>query len=87
MVLLHHRIAEGGLDAPQAEDDARLDPVILLDAGQQRGILLGLLLALSDAPVGDAAVEVLPDLLVESGWLRICSNTRVSGLIEPMTRS
>ena len=45
----------------------RVDAVILLDAGKQRRIFLRLLLAGGDAPVGDAAVEILPDLLLELG--------------------
>ncbi len=42
-----------------------VDAVVALDARQQRGVLARALLAGLDAPVGDAPVEVLPELLVE----------------------
>ena len=67
MVLLDVRIAEGRFDAPEPEHDPAVDPVVLLDAGKERRIFLRLLLAGRDAPVGDAAIEVLPNLLVEFG--------------------
>ena len=67
MVLLHHRIAERGLDAPQTEDDGALDAEILLDAREQRRVSPGAFLPGLDAPVGDTAIEVLPELLVELG--------------------
>ena len=67
MVLLHIRIAEGQFDAPEPEHHRAVDPIVLLDAGKQRCILLGLFLARGDAPVGDAAVEILPDLFLELG--------------------
>ena len=65
MILLHDRIAERRLDAPEAEQRAALDVVVLFNAVKERGIFLRLLLALADAPVGDAAVKVLPDLFAE----------------------
>ncbi len=65
MVLLHHRIAVGGLDTPQAEQEHAVDADIFFDARQQRGVLLGLFPALGQAPIGDAAVEILPDLFLE----------------------
>ena len=46
---------------------AALDAEIFFDAGKQRRVLLGFLPAGDDAPVGDAAVEVLPELFVEFG--------------------
>ena len=63
MVLLHQRIAEGGLDAPQRQQRAALDAEILLDPREQRLVLPQRFLAGDDAPVRDAAVDVLPDLL------------------------
>ena len=65
MVLLHQRIAIGGLHAPQRQQRAALDAKILFDPREQRLVLPQRLLAIDDAPVGDAAVDVLPDLLVE----------------------
>src|SRR5436853_91399 len=65
VVLLHDRIAERRLDAPQAEDDSALDAEILLDPREQRRVGLRALLSGLNAPVGDAAVEILPELLVE----------------------
>src|SRR5712691_12242860 len=67
VVLLDVRVAEGRFDAPQPEHHRAFDPVVLLDAGEQRRVFLRLLLAGDDAPVGDAAVEILPELLVEFG--------------------
>src|SRR4029077_6997385 len=46
-----------------------LDAEVLFDAGEQRRILLRLLLAGNDAPVGHAPIEILPDLLVEFGLI------------------
>src|SRR5262249_9190820 len=40
---------------------------VLLDAVKERCVLLGLRPALGDAPVGDAAVEILPELFGELG--------------------
>ena len=65
MVLLHQRIAIGGLDAPQRQQRAALDAEILFDPREQRLVLSQRFLAGDDAPVRDAAVDVLPDLLVE----------------------
>ena len=65
VVLLHQRIAEGGFDAPQRQQRAALDAEILLDPREHRLVLPQRLLAGDDAPVRDAAVDVLPDLLVE----------------------
>src|SRR5262249_32695400 len=45
VVFLHVRIAEGRFDAPESEHDPAVDPVVLLDAGQERGVFLRLLLA------------------------------------------
>src|SRR5690348_15644011 len=45
LVLLHLRVAVCGLDAPYSEHHAALDSHILLDAAEQAGIFLGLLLA------------------------------------------
>src|SRR3984893_12945851 len=67
VILLDIRIAEGGLDSPQPEHDRALDPEVLLDAGEQRRVFLRLLLAGNDAPIGDAAIEILPELLAEFG--------------------
>ena len=65
MVLLHQRIAIGGFDAPQRQQRAALDAEILFDPREQRLVLPQRFLAGDDAPVRDAAVDVLPDLLVE----------------------
>ena len=65
VVLLHQRIAKGGFDAPQREQRAALDAEILFDPRKQRLVLLQGFLAGDDAPVGDAAIDVLPDLFVE----------------------
>ena len=65
MVLLHQRIAIGGFDTPQRQQRAALDAEILLDPRKQRLVLLQRFLAGDDAPVRDAAIDVLPDLLVE----------------------
>src|SRR5262249_54868491 len=54
VVLLHVRVAIGGLDPPQTEHDRALDPKILFDAGKEACVFLRLLLAGNDAPVGDA---------------------------------
>ena len=69
MVLLHQGIAERGLDAPQRQQRAALDAKILLDPREQRLVFFQRFLAGDDAPVGDAAIDVLPDLLVELGLL------------------
>ena len=65
MVLLHQGIAVSGFDAPQRQQRAALDPKILFDPRKQRLVLLQRFLAGDDAPVRDAAIDVLPDLLVE----------------------
>ena len=65
VVLLHQRIAIGGLDAPQRQQRAALDAKILLDPREQRLVLPQRFLAGGDAPVRGAAIDVLPDLLVE----------------------
>ena len=65
MVLLHQGIAVGGFDAPQRQQRAALDAEILFDPRKQRFILPQRFLAGDDAPVRDAAIDVLPDLLVE----------------------
>ena len=65
MVLLHQGIAIGGFNAPQRQQCAALDAKILLDAREQRVVLLQGFAAVDDAPVRSAAVDVLPDLLVE----------------------
>ena len=65
MILLHDRVAERGLHAPQAEQRHRRDAIIFLDAREQRREFLGAFLAEGDAPFRDAAVEILPELLVE----------------------
>ena len=65
MVLLHQGIAIGRFDAPQRQQGAALDTEILFDAREQRLVFLQRLLAGDDAPVRGAAVDVLPDLLVE----------------------
>src|SRR5439155_308987 len=67
MVPLHDRIAERRLDAPQAEDDAALDTEILLDACEQRRVGFRALPSGLDPPIGDTAIEVLPELLIELG--------------------
>jgi hypothetical protein len=67
VVLLHQGIAIGGFDAPQRQQRAALDAVVLLDPGKQRLVLLQRLAAFDDAPVRDAAINVLPDLFVEFG--------------------
>ena len=65
MVLLHQGIAIGGLDAPQRQQRAALDAKILFDPRKQRLVLPERFLARDDAPVRGAAIDVLPDLLVE----------------------
>ena len=65
MVLLHQGIAIGGFNAPQRQQRAALDAKILLDPGEQRLVLPQRFAAVDDAPVRGAAVDVLPDLLVE----------------------
>jgi hypothetical protein len=65
MVLLHLRIAIGGFDTPKSQQRAALDAEILFYPRKQRLVLLQRLLAGHDAPFGDAAIDVLPKLLVE----------------------
>ena len=65
MIAMHNRVAVGRLDSPEAEHDRGRDPEFLLDPRQERRVLLQHLLAGDDAPVGDATVEVLPELLTE----------------------
>ena len=65
MVLLHQGIAIGGFNAPQRQQRAALDAKILLDPREQRLVLLQRFAAVDDAPVRGAAIDVLPDLLVE----------------------
>ena len=65
MVLLDQGIAEGGFDAPQRQQRAALDAEFLFDPCKQRFVFLQRLLAGDDAPVRDAAIDVLPDLFVE----------------------
>src|SRR5882724_5862243 len=62
MILLHERVTECGLDAPKSEDHAALDTEILFDARQQRPVFLQPVLPSLDAPVRNAAVDVLPEL-------------------------
>ena len=69
VVLLHQRIAEGRLDAPDAEHDRGLDAIVALDARKQRRVLFCLRPAGDDAPIGNAAIEILPELLVELGLI------------------
>ena len=69
MVLLNQGIAEGGFDTPQRQQRAALDAVIPFDPCKQRFVLLERFPAGDDAPVRDAAIDVLPDLLVEFGLL------------------
>jgi len=63
MILLHQGIAERGFDAPQRQQCAAFDAEILFDPREQRFVLLQRFLAGDDAPVRDAAIDVLPDLL------------------------
>ena len=70
MVLLHLRIAIGGLDPPQRQQRAALDAKIMLDPREQRLVLPQRLLAGDDAPVRHPAIDVLPELLVEFGLAR-----------------
>ena len=65
MILLHLGIAEGALDAPEREQRAALDAEVLFDAREQRFVLFQRELAVNDAPVGDAAIDVLPGGLGE----------------------
>ena len=65
VVLLHQGIAERGLDAPQRQQGAALDAEILFDPREQRFVLLQRRLAVDDAPVGHATIDVLPGLLGE----------------------
>ena len=65
MVLLHLGIAVSGLHAPQREQRAALDAKFPFDPDKQRFVLPQRLLAGDDAPVRDAAIDVLPDLLVK----------------------
>jgi hypothetical protein len=78
VVLLHHRIAEGRLDAPQPEDHGAPDAKILLDAREQGAEFPQAFLAGLDAPVGDTAVDVLPELLVE---LRLAAHLLEDGQV------
>lgn len=55
-------------------------PIILLDAGQQRCTFLRLLLAEGDAVVGDAAIEILPELLVELRIVATAKNFQSEGI-------
>ena len=65
MVLLHQRIAIGGFDAPQRQQRAALDAVVLFDPRKQRLVFSQRFLAGDDTPFRDAAIDVLPNLLVE----------------------
>src|SRR4029450_2593661 len=67
----HIRIAERRLDPPQPEHNAAVDAVVLLDPGKKGRVFLRLLLAGGDTPVGDAAIEVLPELFVEFGLVAV----------------
>jgi hypothetical protein len=58
-------VAERGFHAPQSEHDVTVDRIGSLDAFEQRRVFLCALLACDNAPVGDAAVEILPDFLSE----------------------
>src|SRR5262249_2894563 len=55
----------GRLDAPEREQGTTLDPEIPLDPIEQRYVGLQRLLAVDDAPIGNAPVDVLPDLFIE----------------------
>jgi len=65
MVLLHLRIAIGGLDTPQRQQRAALDAKVPLDPGKQCRVLPQCFLAGDDAPVRHPAIDVLPNLLAE----------------------
>ncbi len=65
VVALYPGIAEGGFDAPQRQQRAALDAVIPFDPREQRLVFPQRFLAGGDAPVGDAAIDVLPGLLAE----------------------
>src|SRR5262249_27962475 len=71
---------EGRFDAPQPEHHRALDAVVLLDAGKQRRVFLRLLLAGDDAPIGNAAIEILPEFLVEFGLRAVERKDRGVGL-------
>jgi hypothetical protein len=80
VVLLDVRIAIGRLDAPYAEHHRRRNAEVLLDALEQRVILLGFFAPLRDPPVGDAAVDILPERLGELGLAAIERIDRGVGL-------
>jgi hypothetical protein len=78
MILLHVGIAIRGFDAPESEHYRARHAVVLLDTAEERGLLLRLFLAGRDAPVGDAPVEILPDLLVKLG---LVAHLRENGVV------
>jgi hypothetical protein len=65
VVLVHDGIAEGGLHPPEAEQDRGRDAEILLQPCEQGACLAQAFLAGCDPPIGDAAIEILPELLAE----------------------
>ena len=87
MVLLHQRIAERALDAPQREQRAALDAEIALDACEQRRVITQGFLAGDDAPVGHAAIDIFPEMFVEFRLCCICLNTVMSGSMWPIART
>ncbi len=58
-------VAKGRLHAPQTEHDITVDAILNPDALQERTVVARAFLPGLDPPLGDAAVEVLPKLLVE----------------------
>jgi hypothetical protein len=60
-------LAVARLDPPQRQHGVAIDAVFALDAREQRRKFLGARLAGDDAPVGDAAIDILPQRFAEFG--------------------
>src|SRR5262249_47727654 len=58
-------VAEGRLHTPQSKHGVAVYGILTLDTFKQTCLFLGSLLAGPNAPVGNAAIEVLPDLLAK----------------------
>jgi hypothetical protein len=65
MLRVDHDVAEGGLHTPQAKHRVTVDGIFALDAFKQSCMLAGTLPAGSHTPVGNAPIEILPNLLAE----------------------
>src|SRR5262249_10030143 len=86
VVLLHVRIAEGRFDAPEPEHDPAVDPVVLFDAGKERGVFLAFSLPVVMRQSETRRLRYCQSCSLNSGWERMSSKTVVSGLILPITR-